>query len=151
MVHRFPVDTFFTIASVGLLNSFSRPTDPLNLALHGSNEMSYWGLISKVRFKFCLILLYRTKRMGASLIIIRYWCCKQCELLLNRFLIKDLHQKLNLLCHLPLSSIIDDKIRPPTSFSFVGKKFRPPPPLLSTPHLQKISTPTSILTIRSLL
>src|SRR6218665_1360210 len=45
-------------------------------------------------------------------------CCgKQCEVLLNRFLIKDLNHKLNLLCHLPLSSIIDEKIRPPTSFS----------------------------------
>jgi len=61
MVHRFPVETFLTIASVGLLNSFSWPTDPLNLALHGSNEIvcvSYWGFISKVHFKFCLILLY---------------------------------------------------------------------------------------------
>ena len=65
----------------------------------------------------------RTKRMGARLIIIRYWCCKQCELLFNKFLIKGLRHKLigNLLCHLPLSSIIDDKISTP-------------PPLLSTPH-----------------
>ena len=60
-LHRFPVETFLTIASVGLLNSFSRPPDPLNLALHSSNEIvcvSYWGFIKKVRFKFCLILLY---------------------------------------------------------------------------------------------
>src|SRR6218665_4123782 len=31
--HRFPVETFLTNASVGLLNSFSWPTDPLNLAI----------------------------------------------------------------------------------------------------------------------
>src|SRR6218665_2571733 len=76
------------------------------------------------------------------LIIIRYCCGKQCELLLNRFLIKDLHHMLNLLRNLPLSSIIDDKIRPPTSFSTpCGKKFRPPYLFSRPPHLQKISTP----------
>src|SRR6218665_1908037 len=72
--------------------------------------------------------------------IIRYCCGKQCEVLLNRFLIKDLNHKLNLLCHLPLSSIIDEKIRPLTSFSTPAEKNFTPPPLLSTPHLQKIST-----------
>src|SRR6218665_3309229 len=61
-----------------------------------------------------------------------YHCCgKHCELLLNRFLIKDLHHILNLLRHLPLSSIIDDKIRHPTSFS--------------TPCWKKIDSPTSSL------
>src|SRR6218665_4123417 len=87
------------------------------------------------------------------LIIIRYCCGKQCELLLNRFIINALHHigLLNLLRHLPLSSIIDDKIRPPTSFSTpCGEKNSTPLPLLSTPHLHKISTPTSILTIRTL-
>src|SRR6218665_1196064 len=57
---RFPVETFLTNATVGLLNSFSWPTDPLNLALHGSNEIvcvSYWGFIPKLNFKLCLILL----------------------------------------------------------------------------------------------
>src|SRR6218665_3431367 len=83
-------------------------------------------------------------------IILRYCCGKQCELLLNRFPIKDLHHKLNLLCNLPLSSIIDDKIRLPTSFSTPYRNKISTPPLLSTPHLQKNSTPTSILTIRSL-
>jgi len=56
--HRFPVDTFLTNASVGLLNSFNWPTDPLNLALIGSNEIvyvSYWGFIPKFQFKFCPI------------------------------------------------------------------------------------------------
>jgi len=51
--HRFPVDIFLTNASVGLLNSFSWPTDPLNLALHGGNEIvyvSYWGCIPKFHF-----------------------------------------------------------------------------------------------------
>src|SRR6218665_3396734 len=48
--------------------------------------------------------------------IIRYCCGKHCELLLNRFLMKDLHLILNLLRHLPLSSIIDGKIRPPPLF-----------------------------------
>src|SRR6218665_792316 len=72
--------------------------------------------------------------------IIRYCCGKQCEVLSNRFLIKDLNHKLNLLCHLPLSSIIDEKIRPLTSFSPPRrKKFQPPTSSLN-PHLQKIST-----------
>src|SRR6218665_2601380 len=40
----------------------SWPTDPLNLAVHGSNDIanvcvSYWGFIPKLHFKFCLILL----------------------------------------------------------------------------------------------
>src|SRR6218665_158194 len=74
------------------------------------------------------------------LIIIRYCCGKQCELLLNRFLIKDLHHILNLLRHLPLSSTIDDKIRPTPLFQLRVKKIDPLP-LLSTPQLQKISTP----------
>src|SRR6218665_1404759 len=66
------------------------------------------------------------------LIIIRYCCGKQCELLLNRSLIKGLHHILKLLRHLPLSSIIDDKIRPPPLFQpRVEKKFDPLP-LLST-------------------
>src|SRR6218665_4210618 len=78
-------------------------------------------------------LYNRTKRMEAGLIIIRYCCGKKCELFLNRCLIRDLHHKLNLLCHLPLSSIIDDKIRsPPLVQPRVGKKFDPTP-LLSTP------------------
>src|SRR6218665_1133397 len=41
--------------------SLSWPADPLNLAVHGSNEIvcvSYWGFIPKLHFKFCLILLY---------------------------------------------------------------------------------------------
>src|SRR6218665_1443256 len=85
-------------------------------------------------------------------IIIRCCCGKQCELLLNRFLIKDLHHKLNLLCHLPLSSIIDDKIRPHTSFSTPCRKnISTPPPRLSTPHLKKnFDPPTSFWTIRTL-
>ena len=71
---------------------------------------------------------------------------------MNRFLIKYLFHKLNFLCHLPLSSIIDDKIGPPPLFNPVSEKIFDPPPLLSTPlHLQNITTPTSILTIRSLL
>src|SRR6218665_3820303 len=40
--------------------SLSCPTVPLNLAVHGSNEIgcvSYWGFIPKLHFKFCLILL----------------------------------------------------------------------------------------------
>ena len=59
IVHRFPVETFLTNALVGLLYSFSWPTDPLNL-VGPSNEivcLSYWGFILKVNFKFCLILL----------------------------------------------------------------------------------------------
>src|SRR6218665_1976876 len=132
MVHRFPVDTFLTNASVGLLSSFSWPTDPLNLALHPSNKILYVGFIPKVHFKFCLHVIL-TKRMRARLIIFRYCCGKQCELPLYRFLIKDLHHKLNLLYHLPLSSTIDDKIRPPPLFQpRVEQKFDPPP-LLSTP------------------
>src|SRR6218665_381363 len=73
--------------------------------------------------------------MGAWLIIIRYCCGKQCELLLNRFLIRD---TINLIyCHLPLSSIIDAKIRPPLLFKpRVGKIFRPPTSSLN-PHLKK--------------
>src|SRR6218665_382853 len=62
IVHRFPVETFLTkCISRPILNSFSWPTDPLNLALHSCNEIvcvSYWGFIPKVHFKFCLILLY---------------------------------------------------------------------------------------------
>src|SRR6218665_1335078 len=81
---------------------------------------------------------------------IRYCCGKQCEVLLNRFLIKDLNHKLNLLCHLPLSSIIDENIRPPTSFSTHPPKKFQPSPLLTTPHLQQTPTPSLILTIRSL-
>src|SRR6218665_3413094 len=85
-------------------------------------------------------------------IIIRYCCGKQCDLLLNRFLIKYLHHKLNLLCHFSLSSIIDEKLRPPTSFSTPCLNKCRPPRLLSTPPPpQKISTPTSIFTIRSLI
>src|SRR6218665_4127843 len=75
------------------------------------------------------------------LIIIKYCCGKQCELLLNRFIIKDLHHILNLLRHLPLSSIIYDKIRPPPLFQLpCGTNFDPLP-LLSTPPLTKILDP----------
>src|SRR6218665_168276 len=87
----------------------------------------------------------------ALLIIIRYCCGKQFELLLNRFLIKDLHHKLNLLCHLPLFSIFDDKIQSPTSFSTpCRKKFRPPISSLDPSTYKKSRPPTSTLTIRSL-
>src|SRR6218665_3003751 len=91
------------------------------------------------------------KHINTSLYSIRYCCGKQYEVLLNQFLIRDLHNKLDLLCHLPLSSIIDDKIRPPTSlFNPVGKKFRPPPPSLN-PHLKKYVDPSiSFWTIRTL-
>src|SRR6218665_2622054 len=150
IVHRFLVETFLTNASVGLLNNFSWPTDPLNLALHGSNKIvcvSYWGFIPKVHFKFCLIL---TKGMRARLIIFRYCCGKQCELPLNRFLIKDLHHKLNLLYHYPLSSIIDDKIRPPPLFQPRVKKKSTPTSSFDPPTYKKSRPPTSILTIRSL-
>src|SRR6218665_4178684 len=62
IVHSFPVETFLTkCISRPILNRFSWPTDPLNLALHGSNEIicvCYWGFIPKVHFKLCLILLY---------------------------------------------------------------------------------------------
>jgi len=91
--------------------------------------------------------------MGARLIIIRYCCGKQCARApLNRFLIRDLHHKLHLLCHLPLSSVIDDKIRPPTSFSTpCRKKNFDPPPRLSTPSpKEKFRPPTSFWTIRTL-
>src|SRR6218665_2279944 len=91
--------------------------------------------------------------MGARLIIIRYCCGKQCARApLNRFLIRDLHHKLHLLCHLPLSSVIDDKIRPPTSFSIpCRKKISTPPPRLSTPPpKEKCRPPTSFWTIRTL-
>src|SRR6218665_2089144 len=85
------------------------------------------------------------------LIIIKYCCGKHCKPLLNRFLIKDLHHILNLLRHLPLSSIIGDKIRPPTSFSTpCGKKFRPAYLFSRPPTYKKSRLPTSILTIRSL-
>jgi len=70
---------------------------------------------------------------------------------LNRFLIKDLCHKLNLLYHLPLPSIIDDKILSPPLFQPRVEKFFRPPTSSLNPHLQNISTPTSILTIRSLL
>ena len=94
-------------------------------------------------YKFCAyIYIYITweipMRMGAWLIIIRYCCGKQYELPLNRFLIKDLHHKLNLLCHLPLPSIIDDKIRIHLFFNPVSKnKF--------DPHLFSQSPPTKNL------
>jgi len=61
--------------------------------------------------------------------------------LLNR-LIRDLHHRLNLLCHLPLSSIIDEKFDPHLFFNPVSKIF-------FDPHL--FSRPlTSNLTIRLL-
>src|SRR6218665_4204647 len=86
------------------------------------------------------------------LIIIRYCCGKQCELLLNRFLIKDLHYILNLLHHLPISSIIDDKILPPPLFQpRVENIFAPPTSSLAPPTCKKSRPPPSILTIRSLL
>ena len=68
--------------------------------------------------------------MGAWLIIIRYCCGKQCELLLNRFLIKDLHHKLNLLCQLHNEGLFfynwwQNSTR--TSFSTpCRKQFQPP-------------------------
>ena len=81
--------------------------------------------------------------MPTLLIIIRDSCGKHCELLLNRFLIKDLHHILNLLRHLPLSSIIDDKIGPPpTSFSTpCEKRFRPPTSSLDPPIYKKSRPP----------
>ena len=91
------------------------------------------------------------KHINTSLYSIRYCCGKQCEVILNQFLIRDLHNKLDLLCHLPLSSIIDDKIRPPPPFSTPWRKNFDPPPRLSTPHLKKYFDPsTSFWTIRTL-
>src|SRR6218665_1304482 len=60
-----------------------------------------------------------------NMLIIRYCCGKQCELLLNRFLIRDLHHKLDLLSF--------------TSFFYNDDKIRPPP--LFQPRVEKISTP----------
>src|SRR6218665_3897322 len=81
-------------------------------------------------------------KWGARLIIIRYCCGKQYGLLLTDFL----HHKLDLLCNLPLSSIIDDKIRPPTSFSTrVEKKFRPPHLVSQPPPPKEIFQPPHLL------
>src|SRR6218665_331333 len=76
--------------------------------------------------------------MGARLIIIRYCCGKQCELLCIDFL----HHKLDLLCN----------FRPPTSFTTpCRKKISTPPPRLSTPPpKEKFRPPTSFWTIRTL-
>src|SRR6218665_2971101 len=80
--------------------------------------------------------------MGARLIIIRYCCGKQCELLWTDFL----HHKLDLLCNLPLSSIIDDKIPPPPPFlpPLQKKSKTPPPP--PYPHLLLENSNTDVLT-----
>src|SRR6218665_3202989 len=75
--------------------------------------------------------------MGTLIIIIRYCCGKQCELLVNRFLIRDLHHKLYLFCHLPLSYIIDDKIRLPPLFQPRVENKISSPHLVSQPHLKK--------------
>src|SRR6218665_2486220 len=81
-------------------------------------------------------------KWGARLIIIRYCCGKQYGLLRTDFL----HHKLDLLCNLPLSSIIDDKIRPPTSFSTpCRKKISTPPPRLSTPPPKEKFQPPHLL------
>src|SRR6218665_3014601 len=60
------------------------------------------------------------------------------------------HHKLDSLCHLPLSSITDDKIRPPPLFQpRVENNFRPPTSSLNHTY-RKMSTPTSFWTIRTL-
>src|SRR6218665_171339 len=69
-------------------------------------------------------------------LIIRYCCGKQCELLLNRFLIRDLHHKLDLLSFTSFFYNYD-KIRPPPLFQPRVEKNFDPPPRLSTPHLKK--------------
>src|SRR6218665_2875122 len=51
-------------------------------------------------------------------------------------------EPLNLLHHLPFSSIIDDKIRPPTSFSSLcGKKIRPPTSSLDPTTYKNLDPP----------
>jgi len=53
---------------------------------------------------------------------------------------------LDLLCHLPLSSIIDDTIRPPPLFQpRVGKKFDPPTSSLNPPPKEKFRPPHLLL------
>src|SRR6218665_2222931 len=93
----------------------------------------------------CVWLRMRTiasvSQSAWTIIICRYCCGKQCELLLNRFLIKDLHHKFTLLCHLPLSSVIDDKIRLPPLFQPCVEIVFRPPPLLSTPTYKKSRPP----------
>src|SRR6218665_3333272 len=81
-----------------------------------------------------------------------YCCGKQCELLLNRFLIRDLHHKLDLLSFTSFFYNYD-KIRPPPLFQpRVEKKISTPPHLVSQPpHLKKnFDSPTSFWTIRTL-
>ena len=64
---------------------------------------------------------------------------------------KSLHHKLLLLCHLPLSSIIDDNIRAQPLFQLrVEEKFAPLPYFSTPPTYKKSLPPTSIFTIRSL-
>src|SRR6218665_1079575 len=80
--------------------------------------------------------------MGAGLIIIRYCCGKQCELLLNRFLIKT--YTINSIYHVIYLFLLYlmTKFNPPPLFQpRVEKQFRPQT-LLSTPHLQKNLDPT---------
>src|SRR6218665_1270251 len=59
---------------------------------------------------------------------------------------------MNLLCHLPLFSIFDDKFNPHLFFNPVSNKNFDPRPTssLDPPTYKKILTPTSIFTIRSL-
>src|SRR6218665_1530465 len=70
------------------------PTDPLNLALHGSNEIvcvSYWGFIPKVHFKFCLILLYiieSSKWENDSLSVLYKILSKVFQLQITKYILK---------------------------------------------------------------
>src|SRR6218665_2530460 len=82
-------------------------------------------------------------------LIIRYCCGKQCELLLNRFLIRDLHHKLDLLS---FTSFFynDDKIRPPPLFQPRVEKISTPQLVSQSPPKEKFRPPTSFWTIRTL-
>src|SRR6218665_3280101 len=131
--------------------------NPIVFKLQNTNYFCQGHKIQNTKYFKCIQNTYISITcisITPTLLIVIIDCCgKHCELLLNRFLIKDLHHILNLLRHLPFSSIIDDKIRPPpTSFSTpCVKKISTPLPLLSTPPPQKnLDSPTSILTIRSL-
>src|SRR6218665_685677 len=89
--------------------------------------------------------------MGAGLIIIRYCCGKQCELLLNRFLIKT--YTINLIYHVIYLFLLYlmTKFNPHLFFNPVLKNNFDPKLFSRPPTCKKISTPPSILTIRSLL
>src|SRR6218665_2034297 len=83
--------------------------------------------------------------------IITYCCGKQCERnSFEQISNKRLNDRLNLLCHVPLSSIIDDKIQLPTSFSTPCRKCLRPLTSSFNPTPTTNLDPTSILTIRSL-